>query len=216
MNYEKIYFDLISKAKNENRKRYNKNNSRYIYYENHHIKPKSLGGNNDKEKLILLTAKEHYIAHKLLIQFCEGIDKRNMVFALHKMSYSKTNKYIKSSRDYDYINNLQSIINKGENHPNFGRKYNLESKLLMSKSALGRKRSDEEKNSISNGLKLAYENGTNISYWQGKIRTIESKKKMSDSQKNKIWINNNIIHKKINNNVDIPNGWNRGMLKHKI
>lgn len=38
------------------------------YCERHHIKPKCLGGNNDKENLIDLYAHEHFIAHKLLAQ----------------------------------------------------------------------------------------------------------------------------------------------------
>lgn len=36
------------------------------YHECHHIIPKSCGGTNDKDNLIDLFAKEHFIAHKLL------------------------------------------------------------------------------------------------------------------------------------------------------
>ena len=36
------------------------------YKERHHVIPKCLGGTNDKNNLIDLYAKEHYIAHKLL------------------------------------------------------------------------------------------------------------------------------------------------------
>lgn len=245
MNYKTIYFNLISKAKFENRKRYEKTDSRYIYYEKHHINPKSLGGEDDKDNLVLLTAKEHYIAHKILIEFTEGLDKRNMVFALHKMSYGKTNKHIKCARDYDYVNKLQSIINKGENHPNFGKKRSNESKQKMSKSQLGRIRSkeekkaiseglkktyengdrlpykkglnrdDKEKESISRGLKKVYENGNRIPYWKNKKMTDQTKQKMRESHKNKIWINNGINHKVINKDDNIPAGWIIGMLKRK-
>ena len=52
MNYQKIYENLISKAKSENRKKY-----KGVYYESHHIIPRCLGGNNDKENKVLLTAK---------------------------------------------------------------------------------------------------------------------------------------------------------------
>ena len=38
------------------------------YHERHHIIPKSCGGTDDKENLIDLYAKEHFIAHKLLAQ----------------------------------------------------------------------------------------------------------------------------------------------------
>lgn len=37
MNYKKLYIDIISKAKSENRKK-----GHGVYYENHHILPKSL------------------------------------------------------------------------------------------------------------------------------------------------------------------------------
>lgn len=37
------------------------------YSERHHIIPKCLGGTNDKDNLVRLTAEEHFVAHKLLI-----------------------------------------------------------------------------------------------------------------------------------------------------
>lgn len=36
------------------------------YKERHHIVPKCIGGTNDKDNLIDLYAREHFIAHKLL------------------------------------------------------------------------------------------------------------------------------------------------------
>lgn len=69
MNYKKIYEDLIKKAKSENRKKLKREDSNYFYYECHHILPKCLGGTNDKDNLVLLTAREHLICHRLLIEF---------------------------------------------------------------------------------------------------------------------------------------------------
>lgn len=37
------------------------------YFESHHIIPKSLGGSNDIKNRVLLTAKEHYVCHHLLV-----------------------------------------------------------------------------------------------------------------------------------------------------
>ena len=59
-NYQKDYDELISAAKSQNRTK------GQIYYELHHIKPKSLGGDNSKENLVLLTFEEHLLAHYLL------------------------------------------------------------------------------------------------------------------------------------------------------
>lgn len=39
------------------------------YGEIHHILPRSLGGDNNKNNLVMLTAKEHYIVHLLLTKF---------------------------------------------------------------------------------------------------------------------------------------------------
>lgn len=59
MNYERIYNNIITRAQN-----------RQIdgYIENHHIIPKCLGGTDDNENITKLTAREHYIAHQLLIK----------------------------------------------------------------------------------------------------------------------------------------------------
>lgn len=100
MNHQKIYESIIQKAKSENRKRLIKINVRYVYYENHHIKPKCLSGNNDKENLVLLTSREHYICHKLLTYIYKG--NRKLACAFHKMTYGNTNKCVKTSRDYAY------------------------------------------------------------------------------------------------------------------
>lgn len=66
MNYSRIYDALMCKAQSESRKKFRRTDPDFIYYENHHILPKCLGGTNDKENLVLLTAKEHLVAHWLL------------------------------------------------------------------------------------------------------------------------------------------------------
>ena len=66
MDHQKIYENIILIAKSKNRQKLNKNDIDYVYYENHHIIPKCLNGNDDENNLVLLTAKEHYVCHKLL------------------------------------------------------------------------------------------------------------------------------------------------------
>jgi hypothetical protein len=65
--YSRWYRNIIHKAQTESRKK-----GEGEYYENHHILPKSLGGNNDKRNLVLLTAKEHFICHILLVQMADN------------------------------------------------------------------------------------------------------------------------------------------------
>jgi len=61
MNYTRAYCNLIRRAED-----------RPIppgYTERHHVFPKSIFGNNDR--LVVLTGREHYIAHLLLQKICE-------------------------------------------------------------------------------------------------------------------------------------------------
>lgn len=61
MNYSKLYNDLI-----QSRRELNRQKGQGLYLENHHIVPRCMEGTDDSSNLVLLTAKEHFIAHKLL------------------------------------------------------------------------------------------------------------------------------------------------------
>ena len=74
--YSKTYFAITSNAKHRNTDG---------YVELHHIIPQSMGGSNDKENLVELTAREHFICHWLLIKMTEGEDRSKMLYALNGM-----------------------------------------------------------------------------------------------------------------------------------
>lgn len=79
-----------------------------VYYEMHHIIPKSLGGTDDKNNLVLLTPKEHYIAHLLLyFQYKQigGPALRKMAFALVGMAANRN--YTRSSITSRIYSNLR-------------------------------------------------------------------------------------------------------------
>ena len=57
MNYQNIYESLITKRQK---------NPAKGYTEKHHILPKSLGGSDDPSNLVVLTGREHWVAHLLL------------------------------------------------------------------------------------------------------------------------------------------------------
>lgn len=59
MDYIKQYNKLIERARNRKLE---------SYTERHHIVPKSIGGEDTKENLVNLTAREHFIAHILLVK----------------------------------------------------------------------------------------------------------------------------------------------------
>jgi hypothetical protein len=99
MNYEKLYYSIIKKAKQENRKK-----NKIVLFENHHIIPKSIGGDNGKDNLILLTPKEHYICHKLLVEMYRGtIHEHKMYFAMWCMvnGFGNQKRYATSSKIYE-------------------------------------------------------------------------------------------------------------------
>lgn len=73
----KIYDQIIKRSKERN----------WVipldfYTENHHIVPRSLGGNNKKDNKVRLTAREHFICHLLLAKIYGG----KMWFAANLMS----------------------------------------------------------------------------------------------------------------------------------
>lgn len=83
--YSKIYDAIIDRASKDFRSKGNG-----IYYESHHILPKSLGGSNSKSNLVLLTAREHYLCHLLLIKMTDGENRSKMIYSLWRLSNGNT------------------------------------------------------------------------------------------------------------------------------
>ena len=100
----KIYYDELCSS----RKKINRTKTKNDYYELHHIIPKCLGGTNSADNLVLLTAREHYIAHLLLYAYYKsigGVEFRKISFALVAMSgfNKKQTRYKLSNRQYEII-----------------------------------------------------------------------------------------------------------------
>lgn len=91
MNYKQIYFNLIKKALQRE--------SVDGYYETHHIIPRCLGGTDDKNNLVKLTAREHFVAHYLLVKIRP--DNFKLINAAIMMSC--TNKTRTTSRTYEWM-----------------------------------------------------------------------------------------------------------------
>ncbi len=132
--YTKYYTLLTNRAKN-----------RILteYTERHHIIPQSLGGSNDKDNLVDLTAREHFICHWLLIKMTEGDNRGKMLYALNGMKAE--NKYQQryssaiTARVYEryrieHAKNHSETM-KGRIPPNKGRKMSDEQKALLRERA---------------------------------------------------------------------------------
>jgi hypothetical protein len=170
MNYQKIYNQIIKRAKTRQLEGYK---------EKHHILPKCLGGNNDKDNLVELTAREHFLCHRLLCEIYPNNDK--LWYALWLMIVGKNRQkslspYIISSRTYEKVK--LEFINKIK-----GKKMSLETKEkiknIKSNINMSEFYTEEVRKKMS-------ESKTGKS-----IHTEESKQKISESKKGKkrniIW-----------------------------
>ena len=142
------------------------------YTERHHIIPKSLGGNNNLENLVKLTAREHFICHVLLTKFTIGLARHKMLYAANIMSQASRdyqNRYVPSSRLYEIIKKEFSVIHSKRLT---GRKLSAEHKAKIAKGNQGRINSEE---TIAKRKKSC----------MGKKRTPEQKERMRQAQLNR-------------------------------
>lgn len=75
MNYSKLYNSLIQRGKLRGLDKSKLN----FYTESHHIIPSCIGGSDDPTNLVLLSAKEHFIAHWLLAKI--HYDSPGLIYA---------------------------------------------------------------------------------------------------------------------------------------
>lgn len=108
MDYKKHYNNLCKTRKESHRYKGDGN-----YYESHHIVPKWKGGSNEKSNLVLLTAREHYLAHYFLFLIYK--DKSSSA-AFHIMNNNINSSY-RDSKKYEELRIFQSEKWKGENNP---------------------------------------------------------------------------------------------------
>lgn len=177
MNYKKIYEHLMDKAKQRNLEN--------VYFENHHIKPKCIGGNDFTENLVKLTAKEHYMAHHLLIKIYKNTEfYGKLICAFRFMSVDSHNGNRIHLKDYEYIRRLYS-----ENHPMKDK--NISKKVGIGVKKFHKKLSKEEKKEfgqkISKGLRKYFDELSE-----------EDKIKISQKMKN---LQNDIIKNKRKNSI---------------
>jgi len=154
--YSKWYFNIIKKAQDRN---WNKNN--FIYLENHHIIPRSLNGSNDKNNLVYLTAKEHYICHILLVKCVYKEYQSKMIFAFMSMSNRKNLsmlRYKGNSRIYSEIKNKWVEHLKKQPGPNKGKQFTDDTKMKMSLAKKNILLSLQHKKSLSEAQKNRYKN----------------------------------------------------------
>jgi len=128
MDYQKIYNQIVERAKNRVLKNYT---------ERHHIIPKCMGGDLKKDNLVRLTAREHFICHMLLVRIYPHNSGLKQALWMMINGAGGRKRYCPSSKTYENIRREHSII--------FG--------LRMSKINKGTPLSENHRLSISNALK---------------------------------------------------------------
>ena len=97
MNYQRIHDAIIDRARNR---------TLHGYREKHHVIPRCLGGTNQNTNLVNLTAREHFIIHKLLCEIYPiniGLIKSYWMMANKISNETQQRDYIVSSREYHQL-----------------------------------------------------------------------------------------------------------------
>lgn len=165
MNYDRIYKALIDKRR--------KTPLKDGYKEHHHIIPKSMGGSDDFDNMVYLTAREHFVAHLLLARIHGG----KMWFAVAMMcgrGSSSAKGVVPTSRIYELakkrVANERSILFSGKLHPLYGKPCTEQRRKRIAEGRKGKTHTQETKQKMSESKK-------------GYKHTQETKQKMSESRK---------------------------------
>lgn len=118
LDYKKIHDNIINRALITEEVRADEKTNGDVYYEKHHIKPRCMGGTDEKDNLVFLTAREHFIVHLLLckIHIDEPKDIRaklaSAVSIMRRQPSKDSSLRVKSSRMFE-LARLEFI----RNHP---------------------------------------------------------------------------------------------------
>ena len=136
MNYIKHYNLLVEKRKNIIPEGYT---------ERHHIIPKCMGGTDDASNIVVLTAKEHYVAHHLLYKHYKTSSLAHAWFSMCRSSDNQERDYITTSMyEQAKVAHSKAISERMSNKPqseidNWVKKVASKPKTAEHKAKIGRK-----------------------------------------------------------------------------
>ena len=142
--YTTCYYQIIERAKNRI--------LHSSYFERHHIIPKSMGGSDKPDNIVKLTAKEHFICHRLLTKMTEGENLIKMKRAVWRMTVRSRDfqkRYTPSARTYEFLRLEFGSLRLGISTPDSVKKKISEANRGKPAWNKGIARTSEEKQKIS-------------------------------------------------------------------
>lgn len=169
--YTRWYNEIIERARTRNID---------SYTERHHVQPRSLSGTDDKDNLVNLTAREHFICHWLLTKMHTGESRAKMIYALNGMKRGNefTQRYETkiTARVYEQLKKEFSIVHSAT----------MKGKIPWNKGVPVTEEQREKNRIAATGKKLSQEviekRSAKI---RGQKRSNETKLKMSLAAKGK-------------------------------
>lgn len=159
------------------------------YAEVHHIVPRSLGGTDDADNLIRLTARQHFIAHWILARALGGSAARAffMMSNFGKYGHVNSTTYAIARKEYAELASIQmqgrimppvsAETREKQRQAKLGKKLSAEHVEKVRQTRIGRKLSDEWKANVA-AAKRGKSNGR-----LGHIMTEETKQRIGDAQR---------------------------------
>jgi hypothetical protein len=180
MDYQKVYNLIVDKARN-----------RVLpgYTEKHHILPKCMGGSNERENVVSLTAKEHYLCHRLL---CEIYPKNKTLkkayYLICTVKTQKQKRYTPSGRVIERVKLENSLARRGQ-------KKDPESILKRTQTRRKNGTYQRTSESVEKGIQTRRKNNS----YGGKPFTESHKQKLSEKKKKIVYrIDNGIVAEQYN------------------
>jgi len=145
--YSQIYHSIIANAKDR---------ILTSYTERHHIIPRSLGGDDEPDNLVDLTAREHFICHWLLTKMVDSThDKWKMMNALGYMMWAENQnqeRYRVNARLYERLktkhSEMKSWAVSGERNGMYGKHHTEVAREKIRQANLGNQINEQQRNKI--------------------------------------------------------------------
>jgi hypothetical protein len=120
--YTRWYYIIINNATMAKRSK------KLNYFESHHIIPKSFGGSNSKNNRVLLTGREHYVCHMLLVRMVYNENVYKMINAIRRFKKKSI-----TSKEFENIRRTMSKFSKGALNASFDKIwiYNIQTNDIL-------------------------------------------------------------------------------------